>query len=86
MLHFVRFLLEAVGRGFRTALVSIKSVTQSLVHYGSSSMNILPDSLIEDALQVALSKSGTLEVLVRLDLPGTRESLLVRHGLHALLA
>jgi hypothetical protein len=49
-------------------------------------MNILPDSLIEDALQVALSKSGTLEVLVRLDLPGTRESLLVRHGLHALLA
>lgn len=43
------------------------------------------DGLVEDALQVALGERRALQVLVRLDLPGAYQGLLVGHGLHSLL-
>jgi hypothetical protein len=46
----------------------------------------IPDSLVKDTLEVSLRQSRALKVLVRLNLLGTSEGLLVRHWLHALLA
>lgn len=82
MEHLVFFLLEAIGRGFRTALRG--SVDLHL--YASNRCVCLPDSLVKDALEVSLRESRALEVLVSLNLLGTDESLLIRHGLHALLS
>lgn len=45
-----------------------------------------PDGLVEDALEVALGQGRALEVLVGLDLLRAEQGLVVRHGLHALLA
>ena len=46
----------------------------------------LPDSLVKDALEVPLRQGRALEVLVRLNLLGAHERLVVRDGLHPLLA
>lgn len=82
MEHLVFFLLEAIGRGFRTALE--RSV--SVVLRAPSRCVCLPDSLVKDALEVSLRESRALEVLVSLNFLGTDEGLLIRHGLHALLS
>lgn len=42
----------------------------------------LPDSLVKDALQVALGQGRAFEVLVCANLLGHGQSLLVRDGLH----
>lgn len=42
----------------------------------------IPDRFVEHALEVALGKGRTLEVLVRTDLLGDGQRLLVRDGLH----
>lgn len=63
-----------------------RSATQESWRLRIKVNNIVPNSLVKDALQVALGQSGTLKVFVRLDLLSTGEGLLVRHGLHALLA
>ncbi len=45
-----------------------------------------PDGLVKDALQVALCEGRALEVLLRLDLLGDHDGLLVLNGRHLLLA
>lgn len=45
----------------------------------------VPNGLVKDALEVALRQGRALEVLVRPDILGAHERLVVRHGLHALL-
>lgn len=42
----------------------------------------IPDCLVKHALQVALRKSGTLQVLVRTDLLGSRQRLFICYRLH----
>lgn len=46
----------------------------------------IPDGLVEHTLEVALGQGGALQVLVGLDLLGAEKGLVVRHGIHALLA
>lgn len=46
----------------------------------------IPNGLIKDALQVALCEGRALEVLLRLDLLGDHDCLLVLDGGHLLLA
>ena len=46
----------------------------------------IPDSLIEDALEVALGEGRALKILMGLDLLGAEQGLVVGHRLHALLA
>lgn len=48
--------------------------------------NNLPDGFIENALEVSLGESRTFEILVGFNFLGANQRLLVRHGLHALLA
>lgn len=45
-----------------------------------------PNGLVKHALEVALGQGRALEVLVGLDLLRAEQGLVVRHGLHALLA
>lgn len=46
----------------------------------------IPDRLIKNTLQVPLGQRRALKVLVRLDLLGTAQRLVVGYWLHALLA
>lgn len=45
---------------------------------------LVPDGLVKDALEVALGQGRALEILVRPDLLGADESLVVRDRLHPL--
>jgi hypothetical protein len=49
-------------------------------HWGKT--QVVPDSLVKHALQVALSERGALEILMCADLLGDGQGLLVRDGLH----
>ena len=64
-----------------SAFPSTVSIPQGAGRGGS-----VPDSLVEDALQISLRQGRTLEVLVRPDLLGAQQGLVVRDGLHPLLS
>lgn len=49
---------------------------------GSARARRLPDSLVKDALQVALGQGRAFEVLMCADLLGDGQGLFVRDGLH----
>lgn len=87
MAHLPFCFLTGWGRGFRTALqgqdVSFTARHPSQEDHGGRNV---PDGLVKDALKVALGEGGALEVLMGLDLLGAEEGLVVRHGIHALLA
>ena len=84
MVHF-DFFCFCVGsrRGLRTALESIMSAC--LIVVSCTTRQGLPDGLIKDCLEVSLGQCRALEVFDRLDLLGAVQSLLIRHGRHALL-
>jgi hypothetical protein len=79
MVHLLFFFCaDCCGRGLRTALEAVSWVVRGSSRYA-------PDGLVEDALQVALCQGGALEVLLRLDLLGHHDRLLVLDGRHLLL-
>lgn len=82
MEHLAFFLLEASGRGFKTALGWSVDASESGTSF---QQDYSPNSLVKDALEVSLRESRALEVLVSLNFLGTDEGLLIGHGLHALL-
>jgi hypothetical protein len=47
---------------------------------------LLPDGLVEYALQIPLGQGGTFQVLLGLDLPATGQTLFVLHGRRAHLS
>lgn len=70
----------AAGRGLRTALhITNQHVVEDERGW---ERELVPDSLVKHALQVALSECGALEVLMCADLLGDGQGLLVRDGLH----
>lgn len=77
--------LDGCGRGFRTALRQncVSRMGARRRHHGGRHS---PYRLVKDALEVALGECRALEVLVGANFAGADQSLLVRHGLHALLA
>ena len=81
MVHLLFFFVaDCWGRGLRTALRAV-----SWGRWGGRDALYAPDGLVEDALQVALCERRALEVLLRLDLLGDHDGLLVLDGRHLLL-
>jgi hypothetical protein len=56
-----------------------------LVCDGVDEVGVLPDRLVEHALQISLCQSGAFQVLLGLDLLGNHDSLLVLYRRHLLL-
>lgn len=58
-----------------------------MVNHGMCDMQMAdsPDSLVKDALEVALSEGRALEILVCSDFAGAHQSLLIGDGFHPLL-
>lgn len=56
--------------------------TEGLDRVGVERRDSIPNSLVKDALQVALRQGGTLQILVRANLLGNTKSLFVGHGFH----
>ena len=82
MVHFCFCFLTGWGRGFRTALRRKLACSHADGVEGCNA----PNGLVKHALEVALGQGRALEVLVRLDILRAEKGLVVRHGLHALLA
>lgn|SRR5690242_2471233 len=70
--------VEGEGSGRRWVLLALKHGLERSIY--------TPNRLVEDALQVALCEGRALEVLLRLDLLGDHDCLLVLDGGHLLLA
>jgi hypothetical protein len=70
---------EACGRGLSTALQCM------LVCDGFDVVRILPDRLVENALEISLCQRGAFQVLLGLDLLRNHDGLLVLYGRHLLL-
>lgn len=72
---------DSTGRGTGPIVSKLDDILSAYAKFRN-----LPNSLVEDALEISLSQGGTLKVLVSPDLLGAEQRLLVRYGLHALLS
>lgn len=79
MVHFLLFGFGA-GRGFRTALAIVISIGNNFTTMWP--MPNIPNGFVKDAFEVALREGRTFKILVRSDLLGDGQGLLVRDGLH----